>query len=172
MPRTPLELIPLPASSGRSAIAAGTVDAGLVRLPIEREGLHVIPLYDEAPVVVMAAGSDLTAADELAASDLDGEVLIAPVDDVLSFTAAGATLPVFDPPETIADAVALVAAGVGVLVVPMSLARLHHRKDVTFRPLRDGPVSTMALAWDAERTTALVETFVGIVRGRTANSSR
>jgi DNA-binding transcriptional LysR family regulator len=75
-------------------------------------------------------------------------------------------------PETTADAVATVAAGVGIAVMPMSLARLHHRKDVTYRVLRGGPVSSIALAWDADRTTPLVDTFVGIVRGRTVNSSR
>ena len=35
-----------------------------------------------------------------------------------------------------------------------------------------GPTSTVALAWRREHTTPDVETFVGIVRGRTANSSR
>ena len=60
----------------------------------------------------------------------------------------------------------------GIVVVPMSLARLHRRKDADYRPLIDGPSSTVALAWVAERSTAAVETFVGIVRGRTPNSSR
>jgi hypothetical protein len=54
----------------------------------------------------------------------------------------------------------------------MSLARLHHRKDADYRPLRDAPASSVALAWLAGRTTPEVEAFVGIVRGRTPNSSR
>lgn len=64
------------------------------------------------------------------------------------------------------------AAGVGVVIVPMSLARLHHRKDITSRLLTDGPVSPVALAWPEGETPPLVEAFIGIVRGRTANSSR
>ena len=52
------------------------------------------------------------------------------------------------------------------------LARLHHRKDVAHRRLEGAPESTVALAWVADRTTPLVDAFVGIVRGRTANSSR
>lgn len=170
MPRTPLELVPIAVATQR--LALDDLDAALVRLPLERTGLHVIALYDEVPVVVMSADSDLTVADELDAADLEGEVLITPADDVLGFAASATVEPAFAPPETTEDAVATVAAGVGVVVVPMSLARLHHRKDVTFRPLRDGPTSTVALAWDADRTTPLVDTFVGIVRGRTANSSR
>jgi hypothetical protein len=58
------------------------------------------------------------------------------------------------------------------VIVPMSLARLHHRKDADYRLLRDARVSTVALAWDADRTTPEVETFVGIVRGRTDNLRR
>lgn len=169
----PLELVPLTVAHQRDALVAGQVDAALVRLPIDRDGLHVIPLYDEVPVVVMPKDSHLTAADELEASDLSGEVVIVPGDDVLGMPLPDDALsPAFDPPETTGDAVATVAAGVGVVIVPMSLARLHHRRDLDHRPLRDGPTSSVALAWVAERTTPDVEAFVGIVRGRTPNSSR
>jgi DNA-binding transcriptional LysR family regulator len=172
MPHNPLELAPLAVATQRAALVDREVDAALVRLPIDAEGLHVIPLYEEQPVVVMSADSSLSAADELDADDLAGEVLIRSADDVLGFDASGTVTPAFAAPATTEDAVATVATGVGIMVVPMSLARLHHRKDVTFRPLRGGPASTVALAWPADATTPLVETFVGIVRGRTANSSR
>jgi DNA-binding transcriptional LysR family regulator len=169
----PLELVSLTVAGQRDALEAGEVDAALVRLPIDAEGLHVIPLYDEVPVVVVAADSHLTAADELEASDLAAEVVIVPRDDVLAMPLPdGAVAPAFDAPETTADAIATAAAGVGVVVVPMSLARLHHRRDTEYRPLADGPRSSVALAWVAERTTADVEAFIGIVRGRTPNSSR
>lgn len=172
MPRTRLELREITVADQRAELDGGDLDAALVRLPIDREDLHVIPLYDEVPVVVCAAESHLTAADELGLDDLAGEVVISPADDVLAVAVPDAAPSAFDPPATTADAVEVVAAGVGVLVVPMSLARLHHRRDVTYRPLRDGPTSTVALAWQASRTTPAVDTFVGIVRGRTANSSR
>lgn len=172
MPRTRLDLVPLTVADQRRALFDGEVDAALVRLPLDRDGLHVISLYDEVPVVVVAVDSHLTAADELEASDLDGEVVIVPADDVLGVEIPGAVAPSFDPPAATSDAVATVAAGVGVVIVPMSLARLHHRKDVEHRPLRDGPTSSVALAWVADRTTPEIEAFVGIVRGRTANSSR
>ncbi|MCL2731388.1 MAG: LysR family transcriptional regulator, partial [Actinomycetia bacterium] len=66
----------------------------------------------------------------------------------------------------------LVAAGVGLLVVPQSLARLHHRRDLTYRPVVDAPQSGVALSWPEDATTDLVEEFIGIVRGRTVNSWR
>lgn len=172
MPDAELRLVPVSADDQRSALLDGTLDAALVRLPLDRTALHVIPLYDEVPVVVMSADSHLTAADELDPADLEGEVLIVPADDVLGIRLAGTVAPGFAVPATTEEAIAIVASGVGIVVVPMSLARLHHRKDAAHRPLRDGPVSSVALAWPADATTPLVEAFVGIVRGRTANSSR
>ncbi|QIG38638.1 transcriptional regulator [Microbacterium sp. 4R-513] len=172
MPRVELELRPLAVAAQREELLSGELDAALVRLPLVADGLHVIPLYDEQPVVVVSKDSHLTAVDELNLADLEGEVVIAPLDDVLGVTVPGAVAPAFDPPETTGDAIATVGSGVGVVIVPMSLARLHQRRDAASIPLRDGPVSQVALAWPADRTTPHVDAFVGIVRGRTANSSR
>lgn len=170
MPHVPLELVPITVSTQRDALA--DVDAALVRLPLDDDTLHVISLYDEVPVVVASIDSHLLAADELTLADLAGEVVMTPSDDALvPFEVPGSTPPRFSPLPT-AEAITTAATGIGIVIVPMSLARLHHRKDVDHRVLTDGPTSTVALAWPRERTTADVETFVGIVRGRTANSSR
>jgi DNA-binding transcriptional LysR family regulator len=172
MPRNPLELVSLTPADQRDALRRDEVDTALIRLPIDAADLHVIPLYDELAVVVCARDSHLTAADELTTADLDGEILLTPLDDVIGFTAPGTTAPRFAAPETTEDAIAVVASGVGIVVVPMSLARLYHRKDIDFRPLPDAPTSTVALAWSADRTDPLIDTFVGIVRGRSIRSSR
>ena len=132
----------------------------------------MIPLYDEVPSSWHPPTRTLAAADELELADLAGEVLIVPQDDVLGLEVPGAVAASFAPPDDTEQAIATVAAGVGVVIVPMSLARLHRRKDADYRVLRDGPTSTVALAWRADRTTAAVDAFVGIVRGRTPNSSR
>jgi DNA-binding transcriptional LysR family regulator len=170
MPHVTLELVPI--SVADQATAVSEVDAALVRLPLEDPALHLIPLYDEVPVVVAPIDSHLHAAEELTADDLVGETLLPLSDDALPpHPLPGTLAPRFGALST-EDAIATVATGVGIVVVPMSLARLHRRKDVDQRPLRDGPTSTVALAWVRDRTSADVETFVGIVRGRTANSSR
>jgi len=168
-----LELVSLSVAEQRDALIAGAVDAAIVRLPIEKDDLHVIALYDEVPVVVVAADSALSAGDELRPVDLADEVLIVPADDVLEVgPIEGTQSPRFDPPQTTEDAIATVAAGVGIVIVPMSLARLHHRKDVVFRPFVDGPIAPVGFAWHADRQTPDVDAFIGIIRGRTANSSR
>jgi hypothetical protein len=122
-------------------------------------------------VVVVPKDHALTAGDEVTVGDLADEEVFHPLDDVLEWTARPG-LPAFERPATTADAVQLVAAGTGLLVVPLSLARLYDRGDLTYRPVPDAPQSQVALAWPTDRTTDLVDDFIGIVRGRTANSSR
>lgn len=167
----PLDLVPVAVLDDGAAVRAGNVDAALIRLPVNRDGLDAIPLYEEVPVVVVPTDHVIAAFDEVAVEELADEVVLHPLDDLLTwdeFPGQRAR----ERPTTTADAVALVAAGIGVLVVPMSLARLHHRKDLTFRPLVDGPTSGIALAWQQYEASELIEEFIGIVRGRTANSSR
>jgi hypothetical protein len=172
MPHVTLELVPIPFSAQRTALTAGSVDLALVRDPFDRDGMHAIALYEELPVVIASAESHLLAADELSPADLEGETLLTTREDVLGELDLPTQAAAIGPLDTVEDAVATVAAGVGILVAPMSLARLHHRKDVEYRILRDAPVSPVLLAWPRDATTPDVEAFVGVVRGRTANSSR
>jgi hypothetical protein len=73
---------------------------------------------------------------------------------------------------TIREAVETVGAGTGVLVVPMSVARLHHRKDVTHRTVADLPSTQVGLTWLVDNDDPRIQTFIGIVRGRSERSSR
>lgn len=177
MPRVPLELIPVAVSEQRRSLTAGEVDAALVRLPLDRDGLHLIPLYEEVPVVVMSTDSHLSVADELTSDDLAGETVYIPSDDVLGIAIPDVVVASSSGSLDTAEAIATAASGAGIVIVPMSLARLHHRRDATFRPLTDGPRSSVGLAWpvddvDDDETGAHIQTFIGIVRGRSARSSR
>lgn len=171
LPDIPLNLLAVPAAEAADVLRAGGADAGLVRLPVDRTFFSAIPLYTETTVVVVPKDHVITAADEVTVDDLADEVVCHPLDDVFDWDRPPGE-PAFERPATTEDAVELVAAGVGLLVVPQSLARLHHRKDLTYRPLLGAPESGVALAWPEEATTDLVEDFIGIVRGRTVNSSR
>lgn len=171
MPDIPIELILVESASGAACLRDERVDAALLRLPLEREGLSVIGLYTEASVVVVAAEHAIAAVEEVTVADLDDETVLQPLDDVLDW-ARRPGVEAFERPATTVDAMSHVASEVGVLVTPQSLARLHHRKDVTYRPVVDAPQSQVGLVWLTDRTTDLVDEFVGIVRGRTANSSR
>ncbi|SDT81029.1 LysR substrate binding domain-containing protein [Streptomyces sp. TLI_053] len=171
LPDVPLALVAVEAADGEPTLRAGDADAGLLRLPVDRTGLSAIPLYTETTVVVFPKDHWLAAAEEVTVADLADDVVFHPLDDTLEWEQLPGR-PAIERPATTADAVELVAAGVGVLLVPQSLARLHHRRDLTYRTMADAPQSRIALSWPEEQTTDLVEEFIGIVRGRTVNSSR
>ncbi|MFJ5266075.1 LysR substrate-binding domain-containing protein [Streptomyces sp. NPDC088387] len=170
-PDLPLALVAVSAAEASDVLRDGRADAGIVRLPVDRTYFSAIPLYTETSVVVVPKDHLVTAAEEVVVADLADDVVFHPLDDVLDWTELPGQ-PAIERPATTEDAIELVAAGVGVLVVPQSLARLHHRKDLTFRPVVDAPQSSVALSWPEEATTDLVDDFIGIVRGRTVNSTR
>ncbi|WP_412538396.1 LysR family substrate-binding domain-containing protein [Longispora sp. K20-0274] len=171
LPRVDLRLLPTEHDQ-LAPLLAGDADAGLVRLPVDQDTFHAIPLYTEATVVVLPRDHELAESPELTLADLAGQKLTQPADDVLDWTGASAAPAVEHRPATVAAAVEYVAASVGVLVVPQSLARLHNRRDITYRVVTDAPQSTVALVWRRDEQTDLVEEMIGIVRGRTANSTR
>ncbi len=151
-----LELRPVAVEDQERLLRAGEIDMCLVRGAVDRDGLHLVALYSEVPVVVVAQDHPVTAYDELTLADLTGEL------DVL------AEFGELDLPM----AIETVAAGSGYVIVPMSLARLHGRKDTAYRPVTDVEESPISLAWLAANEDPDTQGFVGIVRGRTARSSR
>jgi DNA-binding transcriptional LysR family regulator len=172
LPETELTLVQVTAAEAAAKVRSGEADAALLRLPGDREDLHAIPLYTETSVVVFPKDHEFAAADELSLEDLAPHVLWQPLDDTLEWDAQPGQPPV-ERPETTADAIQIVAAGVGMLVVPQSLARLHHRKDLKYVPLSDAPQSRVALSFPIrDENPELVEHLIGIVRGRTVNSTR
>ena len=152
-PRIPLAFVPTDADAQVAVLHRRDADVSFVRLPIAGDGLSVIPLYSEAAVVVLPKDHPLAEASSITLDDLAAE------DRVSDALAA-------------ADAVELVAAGGGIVLLPQSIARANTRKDVVARPVVDAAETRIAIAWLADRTTPEIEEFVGIVRGRTANSSR
>lgn len=153
-PDQPLEARLVEEATQRQVLDDGTADMCFVRLPLDPEDLHLIPLYDELAVAVVGAEHPAAAYDELTLADLADDHRVD--DSALSAR----------------QRVATVAAGTGHAVMPMSVARLHHRRDVRHVRLTDVPPTTVGLAWPVEGGGPLVETFIGIVRGRTERSTR
>ena len=170
-PDVPLDLVQVTAADAAALVRDKAADAVLLRLPVDRAGLHAIPLYTEATVVVLPKDHYLAAGDSVSPADVADLVLLHPLDDTLDWAGPPGE-PAVDRPATTADAIELVAAGVGLLVVPQSLARLHHRRDLVYRAFPEAPQSQVALSWLEDETSDLMEQFIGIVRGRTVNSSR
>lgn len=166
--RDPLELVPLTEDEQEERLREGTLDMTLVRLPVDRDGLHCIPLYEELPVAVMGAEHLMTLADEVTLADLADEQLVLPHHSGWTPTAPQLEWP----PMAVKDAVEVVASGTGIAILPMAVARLHHRKDVTYRVVSDLPSTTIGLIWLIDNEDPWVQRFIGIVRGRSERSSR
>jgi hypothetical protein len=75
-------------------------------------------------------------------------------------------------PEDVSAALDLVEANVGVVVLPQSLFRAASRKDLVAKPLDGAAGTRIALVWRDADASDTTEEFIGVVRGRTANSSR
>ena len=140
-------------------LQAGEVDVCFVRQPApapgERRlarpvGMHEIAGLEEVAVAWVSKEHPVAAFDEVSLADLADETVLTEVDAV---------------------SIDRVNAG-AVLLVPLAVARSASRRDLVHRPVSDAPATTVALAWRADNEHPLIEEFVGIVRGRTANSAR
>lgn len=156
LPDIPLTAFQCAEQEQTDILRDGRADLSFVRLPVDREGLNVIPLYAELPVVVAPKEHDVALYDdEVPYSEIAGENFLDPAE------MGGAK-----------TGIEVVASGAGLMILPMSVARLYNRKDVVYKPVTDQPETQIGLAWLADRTDASIEEFIGIVRGRTARSSR
>jgi DNA-binding transcriptional LysR family regulator len=175
-PDDPVEAVAVADDPALTALREGTVSMSLVRLPVDRSGIHLIPLYEEVPVVVVPRDHPVAAFDEVDVADLADEVLAQTPEEVPEWLAVASPEALRRtrtmPPMSARDVIAVVATGAGIAIVPMSIARLHHRKDVVHRPVSGVAPCGVGLAWRVDDLDPRIEDFVGIVRGRTERSSR
>lgn len=167
--REPLELVPVTEADQLDGVRDGSLDMALVRLPVDQDGLHCVRLYDEAQVAAASREHMIAAADdEISTADLVDEQLVRPHASGWRPDAEQLAWP----PMNEQEAIETVAAGTGVVILPMSVARLHQRKDVVTRIVSDLEPTTIALVWLLDRDDEVTQTFVGVTKGRTARSSR
>jgi DNA-binding transcriptional LysR family regulator len=155
MPGVQLELTPIGEDQATTALrGAGsepTADMCFARLPIDTDGLSVIPLWEETPVAVAAKDHPLKVVDEVSLAELADEETVEGQDEA---------------------ALDLVAAGAGIATMPQAVFRGHNRRDLVARPISDAVPTRIVLAWREGDPRDEVQEFIGIVRGRTAASSR
>lgn len=147
-----VELVVRPSEDPLAVLATGEADMVFVRDGHADDDRHLIPLYTEDVVAVMHHEHLLTLEEELHLADLADEPRVAGM-----------------PSEAL---MRRVAAGDGIALLPASVAKALRRKDVVALRLEDGPQSSIGLTWPREGQHPLVDDFIGIVRGRTAHSSR
>lgn len=145
-------------------LLSGEADLALTRLPDARidDELHVVELYRETPGIAFPKDYFLAAAEKaVQPEELEGEIINWQVPESGEIDTAA-----------VRDALQIVAANVGVVIAPRPLLKVLSRKLVEHRAYAGAPDTAIALVWKKSNDTGAIQDFVGIARGRTANSSR
>ena len=162
-----LRQMPLEEDRGLQVLEEGEAHLALLRPDQEpeardRQRFHAVRLYAEKQVVVLPKDHVLTLVDEVPLEELADEALVQNPGD-----APGR------------EAMELVAAGLGLLIAPMPMARLHHRRDLTYRVVPELPETEVLAVWPRavgdprpEQDETVIQEFIGILRGRRGESSR
>ncbi|MFL1461757.1 LysR substrate-binding domain-containing protein [Roseococcus sp. DSY-14] len=155
------------------AIEEGEQDVGLLRPPVRNPGIALLVVRRERLVAALPQGHKLARAARLPVGRLAGEGFImypravgaALNDPVVALChAAGFTPSVAQEVGELQTIMRLVAAGMGVALLPAS-AGLLRIEGVALRPLREAsPVLELALAWRRDSTSPLVRAFVALAR--------
>jgi DNA-binding transcriptional LysR family regulator len=135
------------------AVLDGRIDASFVRLPIERRGLTVVPLFTEPRVVALPASHPLTARAGVRIGDLAPYELLQDPQAVPEWRAAGGARPTA---RTVEEKLEMVAGERGIVILPESTAHFYTRPDVVHRPISDIGPDQVTLAYDASRESAVL----------------
>lgn len=151
-------------------LSAGTLDLGIVRLPVDHDRLTIMPLVSEPIIVVLPEEHPLSADAVVDVADLAAEpfIIVSRSQEPISFdrcvslcARAGFSPRIAQEAMQIRTIVELVAAGLGVSLAPESLAQLR-LPGVVYRPVANGHDITLetGLAWRSDDTSPTVEGFV------------
>lgn len=161
-------------NSGRQveAIRAGQLQVGFVRPPFGDETLAAETVHEEPVVLVLPTGHPLAARRAVSLAALAGEPLVLfprdPRPSWYDFVAglcreAGFEPAVAQEAADLATAMAVVAAGIGVTVVPASVRDLR-RSGVEYRDLSPAPRTRLVALRRAGEPAPVVRRFLEVVR--------
>ncbi len=155
-------------------VRAGRLDIGVIGLPAPVAGLEVTPLHTESVVAAVADRHPLSGRAAIAMERLADEQLVllprsanpAFFDGALSAChAAGIGPNVIETPEAhVMHALLMVAAGVGIALLPSSAAERYTAHGVTIRPLHPSATTEIALVTRANANETTVAAFVRLAR--------
>jgi len=149
------------------AVHEGILDVSFVRLPVDRRGLTLRPVFCEPRVAVLPAHHRLAGKQSIGIADLAAERLLQDPDavpewrdlpDRISDEEAGPR-PAFGSVE---EKLEHVATSGGVLVLPLSTAAYYTHTDVAHVSIDDIGPNEVCLAWSADRGSPLMPEFADV----------
>ncbi|UTX52686.1 LysR substrate-binding domain-containing protein [Leucobacter aridicollis] len=182
-PEQPLSIVPFPKPYGRPEHAAdfdmilertapgGTpvgADDGAARTH------HALRLYDEAVALVLPKGHDFTGRESVSIADLAEVRLLDHPDHAPDWPAAEAWEDPAWMPVDVHAALDIVATGLGGILMPAPLARHIVDKHAHLTVRLEEPIvgGSIWASWPVERDAPDMQHLAGVMRGRTARSSR
>jgi DNA-binding transcriptional LysR family regulator len=155
----------------------GRVDVSYIRLPADQSGLQVLALLAEPRVAVLPADHRLAGKDTIAIADLADEHLLQDPGAVPEWrdiatemrTRRRRSAPVF---RTVEEKLEHVAAGHGIVLLPLSTAVFYTRPGVAYSHVSDIPPNQVCLAWDVTRRGRLIQDFAAIAADHPPVASR
>jgi DNA-binding transcriptional LysR family regulator len=172
-PQVELQLRPFPTAPQLKALRDGRVDVGFLRPPVEPAGLEIETIERETIVVALPADHRMAGAKSLRITQLRDEtfVLLARTESPGVYDSLAMTLSeLAGNPRAVQEAddmqtlIGLVAAGIGVALVPVSVSTLE-RPGVVYRPLTErAPTVELALAWRSGPVAPVVDAFLTVAR--------
>ncbi|MCP2342767.1 LysR family transcriptional regulator [Actinomadura rupiterrae] len=145
----------------------GRVDVSYIRPPVDQGGLTIRPLYTEPRVAVVPGDHRLAGKESIALAELASEHLIQDPDAVpewrdIAVEMRDRTRPPTPVYRSVEEKLEHVAAGRGLIVLPLSVAAFYTRPDIAYLAVEDLAPSQVSLAWDAARRTPLLAEFAEI----------
>ena len=152
------------------ALGDGRLDLGVLRPPVSREGLSVRTVTRERLVVALPGDHRLVEEPDLAVADLRAEPFVMYADShsavneavLRSCRDAGFTPHREHEAPGTAVLLALVAAGLGVALIPESV-QASPLRGVVFRDVAGTATTDLALAWRSEETSPLVARVLDVL---------
>jgi DNA-binding transcriptional LysR family regulator len=150
----------------------GRADVSIVRLPVDPSDLDMLPLFAEPRVAILPGDHALASRETLGVAELAGDHLLQDPNavpewrDVAKELRTGARTAV-PPIHSVEEKLELVAAGVGICVIPRSTANFYTRPDVSVVPVRDIGPSKVCLAWMATRNSPVIRHFTEVASSLT-----
>jgi DNA-binding transcriptional LysR family regulator len=176
-PEVELTLQELTTAQVVHALRERRIDVGILHLPIGEEAFLFETICREPLVVVLPKTHPLAAHRSIPLGDLAHEtVVLVPrdlgpgvEDDLVEFCQRAGCYPQRLPGATqLLTVIGLVAAGIGLSLVPASM-RTVRWQGIVYRPLQGlGFQVESIVAWRRDEVSAVVRTFLGVVRETTA----
>ncbi len=170
-PGVDLELKNMPTVQQIETLKTGSIDVGFLRLPVSVDGLSIEAIHRERFAVVLSKAHPLASAKTLTVRELAAEPFVAYGRKwapsfydhwVAICRRAGFAPNVVQEVAEMDTALVLVAAGIGVAILPEGIAR-RSRSGVKVKPLtRERSVSEIGVAVQTNRTTPLLQRFVKV----------